>query len=145
MSSSPPIRRAPFGTSLEANVELRSRGWSNPMSPTSVPTVFGVVPLRELPDPRPAGSPRSYPKWSVSSASMPRSKTALTSSGRNPPAPVNATPPSSTRDISWSNSWSENSSRRNARAAGSDSAGRSRSVISTVNSFDHEGPLTQRT
>jgi hypothetical protein len=59
MSSSPPRRRAPLGTSADANVEFRSRGWSNAMSPTSVPTVFGVVPLRELPDPFPAGSPLS--------------------------------------------------------------------------------------
>lgn len=59
MSSSPPRRRAPLGTSCEAKVELRSRGWSRVTSPTSVPTVLAVVPLRELPLPRPAGSPTS--------------------------------------------------------------------------------------
>lgn len=62
MSSRPPNRRAPLGTTFEPKVELRSRGWSSSMSPTSVPIVFGVDPLRELPLPRPAGSPFSYPR-----------------------------------------------------------------------------------
>ena len=59
ISSRPPTRRAPLGTSREANEELRSRGWSRRRSPTSVPTVFGVAPLRELPERCPARSPRS--------------------------------------------------------------------------------------
>lgn len=119
MSSSPPRRRAPLGTSAEANVELRSRGWSRPMSPTSVPTVFGVVPLRLLPDPCPARSPFSYPRWSLSSASIPRSRTALIISGKNPPSPVSDRPRSSVAAISLSNMSSSNSSRRSRRASGS--------------------------
>jgi len=57
-----PNRRTPLGTRLEAKLALRSRGCSKVMSPTSVPTVFGVVPLREFPTRsrpgRPAGSPQ---------------------------------------------------------------------------------------
>jgi len=52
-------RRAPLGTSAEANEPLRSRGWSNATSPTSVATVFALLPLRELPEPRPARLPFS--------------------------------------------------------------------------------------
>jgi len=52
------------------------------------------------------------------SASIPRCKTALTSSGRNPSSPVNDTPSESTRDINSSSSWSENNSLRNDRAVG---------------------------
>lgn len=59
ISSSPPRRRAPFGTTFEANVLARSLGVSRRRSPISVATVFGVLPLRELPDPCPARSPRS--------------------------------------------------------------------------------------
>ena len=59
MSSSPPIRRVPLGTRREAKLELRSRGWASRTSRTSVPTVFGLVPLHEFPLPCPARSPRS--------------------------------------------------------------------------------------
>jgi hypothetical protein len=41
------------------DVALRSRGISKSTAPSSVRTRLGVVPLREFPDPRPAGSPRS--------------------------------------------------------------------------------------
>ena len=51
MSDSPPRRRSPLGTSVGVNVPARSRGISNGTGPISVSTVFGVVPLRELPDP----------------------------------------------------------------------------------------------
>ena len=44
------------------NDPLRSRGRSNSIGPTSMATVFGVVPLRELSDLLPAGSFFSYPR-----------------------------------------------------------------------------------
>ncbi len=44
-----------------SNSPARSRGTSISTGPTSVLTVLGVVPLREFPLPRPAGSPDSYP------------------------------------------------------------------------------------
>jgi len=59
MSSRPPARRCPLGTSRGSNDELRSRGTANGTSPTSVPNVLGVDPLREFGLPRPAGSPFS--------------------------------------------------------------------------------------
>lgn len=52
-------RRVFFGTIAGSNEPLRSRGASMRTGPLTVVTVFGVVPLRELPDPRPAGSPAS--------------------------------------------------------------------------------------
>ena len=104
MSSSPPARRVPLGTSRGSKLPARSRGVSNPMSPTSVARVFGVNPLREFGEPRPAGSPFSYPRCPVSSAASPRSSTALTISGRNPPCPVSVSSPASTRSISTSSS-----------------------------------------
>src|SRR3954470_9944662 len=54
-------------------------------------------------------------RWSVSSASRPRSRTALTSSGRNPPSPVNCTPPCSARSISSSSQASSASCSRSCR------------------------------
>lgn len=48
MSSSPPRRRDPFGTSRGVKLPSRSRGVLSSMSPTLVATVFGVDPLREL-------------------------------------------------------------------------------------------------
>ena len=59
ISSSPPARRAPLGTRRGSNVPARSRGVSSATSPTSVASVLGVVPFRELGLPRPAGSPFS--------------------------------------------------------------------------------------
>ncbi len=59
ISSSPPTRRAPLGTRAGVNEPARSRGTANATSPTSLATVFGVAPLREFGDPRPAGSPFS--------------------------------------------------------------------------------------
>jgi len=56
MSSRPPSLRSPVGTSREVNEPLRSLGRSNPTGPTSVSIRFGTVPLREFPEPRPAGS-----------------------------------------------------------------------------------------
>ena len=51
-----PARRSPFGTSRGSKLPLRSRGVTRSMSPTSVPSRFGVNPLRELPEPCPARS-----------------------------------------------------------------------------------------
>ena len=48
ISSSPPARRAPLGTSRGSNVPARSRGVSNGTAPISVARVFGVEPLREF-------------------------------------------------------------------------------------------------
>ena len=59
ISSRPPARRAPLGTSRGSKLPCRSRGTASGTSPTSVASVFGVVPLREFGLPRPAGSPRS--------------------------------------------------------------------------------------
>jgi hypothetical protein len=92
-----------WGTSRGSNDPARSRGTSSPTSPTSVASVLGLVPLREFGTPRPAGSPFSYPQCSVNSVARPRSKTALTISGKNPPAPVNDNPSRSTRAIRSSN------------------------------------------
>jgi hypothetical protein len=52
-------RVAPLGTITGSKLPLRSRGTSKSTAPISVSTRFGVAPLRLLPDPRPAGSPRS--------------------------------------------------------------------------------------
>ena len=59
MSSRPPARRTPLGTSRGSKLPARSRGVSKATSPTSVASFFGVLPLREFGLPRPAGSPRS--------------------------------------------------------------------------------------
>jgi hypothetical protein len=50
----PSRRRCPLRTVCGSNVELRSRGTSNATLPISVVTVFGDVPLRLLPLPRPS-------------------------------------------------------------------------------------------
>jgi hypothetical protein len=57
ISSRPPARREPFGTSRGSKLPARSRGVSSATGPTSVCRVFGVLPLREFGEPRPAGSP----------------------------------------------------------------------------------------
>jgi hypothetical protein len=49
ISSTPCNRRWRFLSSCGSNEESRSRGTSNGTGPTSVSTVFGRVPLRELP------------------------------------------------------------------------------------------------
>ena len=59
MSDSPPMRRAPFGTITGSKLPLRSRGTLTGTGPISVVSVLSVNPLRELPDPAPAESPRS--------------------------------------------------------------------------------------
>ena len=59
MSSRPPARRAPFGTSRGSKLPARSRGTAKATSPTSVTRVFGLAPFRESGLPRPAGSPFS--------------------------------------------------------------------------------------
>src|SRR5699024_3998077 len=46
ISSNPPSRRVPLGTSIGVNVPARSRGIASSTSPTSVFTVLPVVPLR---------------------------------------------------------------------------------------------------
>ena len=48
-----------FGTITGSKDPLRSRGTAISTGPLTVVTVFVVAPLRELPDPRPAGSPAS--------------------------------------------------------------------------------------
>src|SRR5689334_3345170 len=120
MSSRPPSRRAPLGTSRGSNVPARSRGISRRRSPTSVATVFGVVPLREFGVPRPAASPFSYPRCAVCSAARPRSRTALIISGMNPPSPVNCSEPASIRDIRSSSNPASIISLIACRAAGAE-------------------------
>src|SRR5215217_184150 len=115
MSSRPWRRRSPLGTSRGSKLLSRSRGTSRPIGPICDCTVFGVVPFREFGEPRPAGSPRSYPRWPVCSASRPRSRTALTSSGRNPPSPVSCTPPDSARSINSSSQASSANCSRSCR------------------------------
>ena len=118
-SESPVSRRTPFGTSRGVNEPARSRGTSNRTGPISVSTVFAELPFRELPDPAPAGSPFSYPKWPVSSACNPRSNTAATMPEINPPGPVNRTPSSPTEAINRSNNSSLKNARPNASPSGS--------------------------
>jgi hypothetical protein len=55
-SDRPPRRRAFVGSMTGVNVPARSRGTRTSIGPTSVCTVFGVCPLREFPEPLPAGS-----------------------------------------------------------------------------------------
>ncbi len=62
ISSRPPARRDPLGTSRGSNEPARSRGTSRSTSPTSVEIVLPLAPLREFGLPRPAGSPLSYPR-----------------------------------------------------------------------------------
>ena len=57
-----PNRRERFGTIRGSNVPLRSRGTRISTGPFVVDTVFTPWPLREFPDPAPAGSPDSYPR-----------------------------------------------------------------------------------
>lgn len=52
-------RRVFFGTIAGSNDPLRSRGTEMSTGPLTVLTVFELNPLRELPEPRPAGSPDS--------------------------------------------------------------------------------------
>lgn len=59
MSSSPPTRREPLGTSVGVNVALRSRGIASSTSPTLVATVLADEPLREFGNNAAAGSPLS--------------------------------------------------------------------------------------
>jgi len=54
MSSNSLNRRVPFETTTESKSPLRSRGLSNSTAPALVCTVEVVVPLRELPLPRPS-------------------------------------------------------------------------------------------
>src|SRR4029453_5202820 len=59
ISSRPPSRRDPFGTSCGIKLPLRSRGTANSTSPTWLETIFGVVPLREFGNTDDSGAPRS--------------------------------------------------------------------------------------
>ena len=59
MSSSPPSRREPFGTSRGVNDPSRSRGTSKGTFPTWEASVFGELPLREFGYSPALGSPFS--------------------------------------------------------------------------------------
>src|SRR5215217_4586283 len=107
ISDRTPTRRWPFGTNRGSKVPLRLRGVARSTSPTSVPSRLPVDPFLELPEQCPARSCISSPRWSVSSAARPASNTRFTSSGKNPPSPVNCNEPSST--------WAINSSSKPPR------------------------------
>jgi len=57
MSSTWPSRRVRLGTMTGSNSALRSRGTAIRTGPAAVVTVLPYEPLREFPDPFPAGSP----------------------------------------------------------------------------------------
>jgi hypothetical protein len=58
--SSKPVKWVwPLAISCGSKLPARSRGTAISTSPSSVKTVFALVPLRLLPLPRPAGSPFS--------------------------------------------------------------------------------------
>jgi hypothetical protein len=115
-------RRVSLGTIAGSNNPLRSRGTCISTGPLTVVTVFGVEPLRELPDPRPAGSPTPYPRWWVNSEFNARSNTALVNSLSNPSAPSIGVPDFTASLISESNVSAVNVS-ANRRAAAFSSTG----------------------
>jgi hypothetical protein len=55
-SLNPSSRDCPLRTMRGSKLPARSRGTANSTGPTSVSSRFEVLPLREFPDPRPAGS-----------------------------------------------------------------------------------------
>jgi hypothetical protein len=59
ISSSPDMRRLPFGIRVGVNVPSRSRGIARSTSPVWVATFFGVVPFLEFDTADAAGSPFS--------------------------------------------------------------------------------------
>ena len=59
MSSTLPSRRLRLGTITGVKLPLRSRGTSSSTGPAVLCTVLRPCPLREFPDPCPAGSPAS--------------------------------------------------------------------------------------
>ena len=105
LSSRPSKCVSPFGTISGSKDPTRSRGIATRTSPCSVSNVFGVVPLREFPLPRPPGSPRSYPRCSVSSAPAAVSTNRPINSLSNPPGPVKSSGDSYPASNSSSNSW----------------------------------------
>src|SRR6266496_557038 len=76
-----------FLTSCGSKLPLRSRGTSIGISPDSVLSVFSLVPLRELPDPRPDTACFSYPRCSAISADSAFSTNAAVSFFSNPSGP----------------------------------------------------------
>src|SRR5712691_3137474 len=67
-SSKPSSLVCPLATICGSKLPLRSRGIASSIAPSSPSTVLLEWPLRLFPLPRPAGSPFSYPRCSLSSA-----------------------------------------------------------------------------
>src|SRR5699024_9282062 len=96
ISSNPPSRRVPLGTSIGVNVPARSRGIASSTSPGLASSRFyPSCRCGRFSDPSADRSPFSYPRWSVSSACKPRSSAALINAGTMPPSPVSCTSPES--------------------------------------------------
>lgn len=92
MSSKPPARREPLGTSRGSKLPRRSRGTASGMSPTSLANVFGLLPLRELAEPRPAGSPSRSPDGRSARPATRVPAPPSPTRAAKPPFPVNANP-----------------------------------------------------
>src|SRR6202047_1561012 len=86
-SSKPSSLVCPLATICGSKLPLRSRGIASSIAPSSPSTVLLEWPLRLLPLPRPARSPFSYPRCSLSSAPSARSSNFFLSSLKSPSSP----------------------------------------------------------
>src|SRR6266436_2702601 len=86
-SSKPSSLVCPLATICGSKLPLRSRGIASSIAPSSPSTVLLEWPLRLLPLPRPARSPFSYPRCSLSSAPSARSSSFFLSSLKSPSSP----------------------------------------------------------
>src|SRR6266853_359677 len=86
-SSKPSSLVCPLATICGSKLPLRSRGIASSIAPSSTSTVLLEWPLRLLPLPRPARSPFSYPRCSLSSAPSARSSSFFLSSLKSPSSP----------------------------------------------------------
>src|SRR5216684_3525661 len=86
-SSKPSSLVCPLATICGSKLPLRSRGIASSIAPSSPSTVLLEWPLRLLSLPRPARSPFSYPRCSLSSAPSARSSSFFLSSLKSPSSP----------------------------------------------------------
>src|SRR5260370_1635247 len=91
-SSNPSSLVCPLATICGWKLPLRSRGTAISIAPSSPITVLLEYPLRLLPPPRPAGSPFSYPRCSLSSAPSARSSRRFLRSLNRPSIAILQTP-----------------------------------------------------